>query len=107
MTVSIRRTRPNLSYIFSQLFFIRCLTRAPGATSSEKNRAQSREYDRERYKDQNLAERLRFKMKHYRRVATRYEITARGFLAFVSVASIMNFLWQQFDPICPAFVRTT
>ena len=30
MTVSIRRTRPNLSYIFSQLFFIRCLILAPG-----------------------------------------------------------------------------
>jgi len=30
MTVSTRRIRPNLSYIFSQLAFMRCLMRAPG-----------------------------------------------------------------------------
>src|SRR6185436_3030889 len=33
MTVSMRRIWPNLSYIFSQLFFIRCLIRAPGRRS--------------------------------------------------------------------------
>src|SRR5215467_6861872 len=33
MTVSMRRTWPNLSYIFSQLFLTRCLTRAPGQRS--------------------------------------------------------------------------
>jgi hypothetical protein len=33
MTVSIRKTKPNLSYIFSQLFFIRCLILAPGQRS--------------------------------------------------------------------------
>jgi transposase len=56
------------------------------------NRAQQREYDRERYKDRNLAERFWNKIKHYRRVATRYEKTARNFLAFVHVASIMLLL---------------
>lgn len=56
------------------------------------NRAQPREYDRERYKDRNLAERFWNKVKHYRRVATRYEKTARNFLAFVHVASIMLLL---------------
>ena len=29
MTVSIRKTKPNLSYIISQLFFIRCLILTP------------------------------------------------------------------------------
>ena len=57
-----------------------------------KNRAQQWEYDRERYKDRNLAERFWFKVKQYRRVATRYEKTARNFLAFVQVASIMILL---------------
>jgi transposase len=56
------------------------------------NRARPRDYDRERYKDRNLAERFWNKVKHYRRVATRYEKTARNFLAFVHVASIMLLL---------------
>jgi transposase len=54
-----------------------------------KNRAEPRDYDRERYKDRDLAERFWFKAKKYRRLATRYEKTARNFLAFVHVASIM------------------
>ena len=59
---------------------------------SLKNRAHQRDYDRERYKDRNLAERFWNKVKHYRRVATRYEKTAQNFLAFVHVASIMVLL---------------
>jgi transposase len=59
---------------------------------SRKNRAQPREYDRERYKDRNLVERFWNKLKHYRRAATRYEKTARNFLAFIHVASIMVLL---------------
>ena len=59
---------------------------------SRKNRAQPREYDRERYKDRNLVERFWNKIKHCRRVATRYEKTARNFLAFLHVASIMVLL---------------
>jgi transposase len=65
---------------------------AEAVIPSLKNRAQPREYDRERYKDRNLAERFWFKVKQYRRVATRYEKTARNFLAFVHVASIMILL---------------
>jgi transposase len=57
-----------------------------------KNRTQKRKYDRERYKDRNLAERFWRKVKEYRRVATRYEKTARNFLAMVQVASIMVLL---------------
>ena len=56
------------------------------------NRKEQRAYDRERYKDRNLAERFWGKLKQYRRVATRYEKTARNFLAFVHVASIMVLL---------------
>ena len=37
----------------------------------------------------NLVERFWNKVKHYRRVATRYEKTARNFLAIIHVASIM------------------
>ena len=65
---------------------------AEAVIPSLKNRAKPREIDRERYKDRNLAERFWSKAKHYRRVATRYEKTARNFLAFVHVASIMILL---------------
>jgi transposase len=59
---------------------------------SRKNTTEPRAYDRERYKDRNLVERFWNKVKHYRRVATRYEKTARNFLAFIHVASIMVLL---------------
>jgi len=56
------------------------------------NRKEPRPYDTERYKDRNLAERFWALAKQYRRVATRYEKTARNFLGFVHVASIMILL---------------
>ena len=56
------------------------------------NRKEQRPIDTERYKDRNLAERFWSKIKQFRRVATRYEKTARNFLAFVHVASIMVLL---------------
>jgi transposase len=59
---------------------------------SQKNRKVQRKIDRERYKDRNLVERFWAKVKQYRRVATRYEKTARNFLAMVHVASIMILL---------------
>jgi transposase len=55
-------------------------------------RKEQRAIDTERYKDRNLGERFWSKIKQYRRVATRYEKTARNFLAFVQVASIMVLL---------------
>jgi transposase len=48
--------------------------------------------DQERYKDRNLAERLWRKVKEFRCVATRYEKTARNFLAFVHLASVIVLL---------------
>jgi len=57
-----------------------------------KHRKVQREYDKDRYKDRNLVERFFGKVKQFRRVATRYEKTARNFLAFVHLASIMILL---------------
>jgi transposase len=65
---------------------------AEAVIPSLKNRKEQRAYDRERYKDRNLAERFWSRLKHCRRVATRYEKTARNYLAFVHVASIMVLL---------------
>ncbi len=58
----------------------------------KKNRTVKRDYDKHLYKERNLAERFINKIKQYRRVATRYEKTARNFLAFIHVASIMVLL---------------
>jgi transposase len=59
---------------------------------SRKNCKEPRKYDQDRYKDRNLVERFWFKLKQYRRVATRYEKTARNFMGFILVASIMVLL---------------
>jgi transposase len=65
---------------------------AQACIPSLKNRKEPREYDRHLYKERNRVERLINRLKQYRRVATRYEKTARNFLAFVHVASIMVLL---------------
>lgn len=56
------------------------------------HRKEQRDYDENLYADRNKIERLFNRLKHYRRVATRYEKTARNYLAFVQVASIVTLL---------------
>lgn len=56
------------------------------------NLKEQREFDAHLYKERNQVERFIGRIKQYRRVATRYEKTARNFLAFVQVASIMVLL---------------
>lgn len=46
------------------------------------NRIEQREYDENLYADRNKVERFYNKAKQYRRLATRYEKTARNYLAF-------------------------
>ncbi len=58
----------------------------------KKNRRHKRGYDRHLYKERNLAERFINRIKQNRRVATRYEKTARNFMGFVHVAAIMVLL---------------
>jgi transposase len=65
---------------------------AEAVIPSLSNRKEQRDYDEDRYKDRNLAERFWQKIKQFRRVATRYEKTGRNFLAFVQVASLMVLL---------------
>ena len=59
---------------------------------SRSNAKSPRKTDWARYKDRNLVERFWSKIKHYRRVATRYEKKAQNFLAFVHVAALMILL---------------
>lgn len=56
------------------------------------NRKEQRAYDGHLSKERNRVERFINRLKQYRRVATRYEKTARNFLAFIHVASVMVLL---------------
>ena len=65
---------------------------AQGATPvipSRENRTEPRNYDRQDYKKRNVVERFINVLKQSRRVATRYEKTARNFLGFVLFASTL------------------
>ena len=59
------------------------------------NRKNQRKYNKELYKKRNLIERMFNKMKHFRRVATRYDKLATSFLSFVHIAGIS--LWLNFS----------
>jgi putative transposase len=54
---------------------------------SRANAKESRPIDHNLYQDRNKIERLFNRMKHYRRIATRYDKTASSFLAFIHLAA--------------------
>ena len=56
------------------------------------NRLEERAYDKDEYKKRNVVERFINVIKQCRRVATRYEKTARNFLGMVQLASIFVLL---------------
>jgi transposase len=57
----------------------------------KRNRKVQRDYDKEKYKGRNVIERAFNKLKYYRRIATRYEKTARNFYSLVCIAAaILN-----------------
>lgn len=57
---------------------------------SRSNAKSPRKTDWARDNDRNLVERFWSKIKHYRRVATRYETKAQNFLAFVHVVALLT-----------------
>jgi transposase len=59
---------------------------------SKRNRRFPRTLNKEFYKDRNKIERFFNRLKHYRRIATRYDKTARNFLAFIFLASSLILL---------------
>lgn len=60
---------------------------------TQKDRRQQRSIDPRLYRERNLVERFFNKLKHFRRVATRFDKLARNFLAAVLLASIR--LWTR------------
>ena len=72
------------------------LIQARGATAhipSQSNVRVRRVVDPEVYRRRNLVERFFNKLKHFRRIATRFDKLARNFLAAVTLASIR--LWTR------------
>lgn len=65
---------------------------AEAVVPPKRNRKKLRPYDENLYADRNKIERFFNRIKHYRRVATRYEKTARNYLAVVQLAAIMTLL---------------
>ncbi|MEK6477100.1 IS5 family transposase [Catalinimonas sp. 4WD22] len=59
---------------------------------SKANAKEPRQIDENLYKDRNKIERFFNRIKHYRRIATRYEKTASSYLAFLHVAATMTLL---------------
>src|SRR5262249_36646031 len=57
------------------------------------NRKSPIEYDREAYKRRNLIERCVNRLKQFRRIATRYEKTARAYLSMLCIAAAR--LWLK------------
>lgn len=55
------------------------------------NRLSQRSFDRHLYQDRNLIERFFARIKHFRRIATRYDKLAKSFLSFVHLACA--FVW--------------
>ena len=57
----------------------------------KRNRKRQHAYDKALYKERNRVERFFSRIKHFRRIATRYDKLAQTFMGFVKLACIM--LW--------------
>jgi putative transposase len=60
---------------------------------SNANRARAIRYDCHLYKERHLVELFINKIKHFRRIATRYDKTIASYASFVAVAAFM--LWMR------------
>lgn len=56
-----------------------------------KNRKQPRAYDKYQYRHRNLIERFFCRIKHFRRIATRYDKLASRFSAFIAL--VASLIW--------------
>lgn len=65
-----------------------------GHIPTQRNRKVQRSVDPAIYRQRNLVERFFNKLKHFRKVATRYEKTARNYLAAVLIAC--SRIWMRF-----------
>lgn len=68
--------------------FIRRKMRAKAVIPPKKNRKVQRRYGKKRYKQRNIIERAFNKLKHWRRIATRYDRCNTTFAASIILAAI-------------------
>lgn len=66
-------------------------TGAEAAIPPRSNRLAPRDFDQHLYRARNLIERFFARLKHFRRVATRYDKLAKSFLSFIHLACA--FVW--------------
>lgn len=66
--------------------------RAEAVIPAKMTRKQPVPHDEHLYKERHLVECFINKIKHFRRVATRYDKTSAAFFAFVAIASFMVWL---------------
>lgn len=66
-------------------------TGAEAVIPPRSNRLAPRDFDRHLYRDRNLIERFFARLKHFRRIATRYDKLAKSFLSFIHLACA--FVW--------------
>jgi transposase len=59
---------------------------------SKRNRKTPRDYDRDLYKARHLIENFFCRLKQFRAIATRYDKTARNFLAAIHLAAAVSWL---------------
>lgn len=59
---------------------------------SRSNRVDPEKYDTVLYKERNAVERFFAKIKHFRRIATRYEKLARNYLAMVTMGAVITWM---------------
>ncbi len=64
----------------------------------KRNRKIQREYDKVAYRNRNQIERFFNRLKHFRRIATRYDKLASSFLALIQLASALLVI-PRFPPI--------
>jgi transposase len=79
-------------YDADQLVETICSRGAQAVIPPRSNRTKPRKFSKSLYKERNLVERFVNRIKHYRRIATRYEKTARNYLAFAHLAASLVML---------------
>lgn len=66
-------------------------TGAKAVIPSKSNRVRPRDFDRHQYKHRNLIERFFCRLKHFRRIATRFDKLASRFSSFIAL--VAAFIW--------------
>ena len=96
MISSLSRTRDLVADRGYDAQYILDVARTQGTTAhipTQRDRKVQRSVDKAVYRCRNLVERFFNKLKHFRRVATRFDKLARNFLAAVALASVR--LWAR------------